>query len=105
MFAERQVDSVGRSRWQRDGDGLAAFAQDGERAMPALEPERFDVGAGGFGDPQSIQGEQADQRVVAGAREAGRDQHRADLVAVQAGGVATRSRVSADGRAPPARSR
>ena len=36
-----------------------------------------------FGDAQSVEGEQAQQRVVAGAGEAGGDEHGADLVAVE----------------------
>jgi hypothetical protein len=40
-----------------------------------------------FGDPQPIEGEQADERVVAGAGETSGDQHRSDLVAVQARGA------------------
>lgn len=86
-LADREVHCSSGSGRERHGHDLAALAHDGEGAMPALKPQRFDVGAGGFGDPKPIQGEQADQRVVAGAGESGRDQHRADLVAVQSGRV------------------
>ena len=39
--------------------------------MAAFEAERFDVGTGRFGDPQPVEGEQADEGVVAGARQPG----------------------------------
>ena len=55
--------------------------------MPAFEAERFDVGAGGFGDPQPVQREQRDQRVLGRWAEPGGDEQGADLVAVQAGGM------------------
>jgi hypothetical protein len=32
--------------------------------VAALKPEVFGVGAGGLGDPQAVQGEQGDQRVL-----------------------------------------
>ncbi len=55
--------------------------------MPALKTEPFDVSAGRFGDPQPIEAQQAEQRVVACTGESGSDEHRADFVAVKAGRV------------------
>jgi hypothetical protein len=66
---------------------LPPFAQDGERAVPPLEPEILDVGADGLGDPQPVEGQQADQRVIPATRQPGGDQQGTDLVAVQAGGA------------------
>jgi choline dehydrogenase len=43
--------------------------------------------AGGFGDPQPVQGEQRDQRMLLRWPKARGDQHRAEFVAVQPGGV------------------
>ena len=51
--------------------------------MAALEAEAFDVGAGGFRDPEPVERQQREQRVIAGASEAGGDEEGADLVAVQ----------------------
>ena len=86
-FTDGEIDGAGGAGRQRDRHDLAALAQDRQGAMPAFEPESFDVGAGRFGDPKPIQSQQADERVIAGAGESGSDQHGADLVAVQARGV------------------
>jgi hypothetical protein len=86
-FADGQVDRAGRTRRERDSDHLAALAGDDQCAVAAIETEVLDVGAGGFGDPQPVQCEQGDDRVLAGCAEPGRDQERAELVAVQGDGV------------------
>ena len=86
-FTDREIDRPRGAGRQRDGHDLAAFAQDLQRAMAAFQAELFDVGARRFGDPQPIQCQQADERVVAGAREPGRDEQGADFVAIQARGV------------------
>ena len=83
-FTDRQVDRAGCARCRWDGHDLAALAQHGEGAMPALEAERFDVGAECFGDSQPVDRQQRHQRVFAGRRQAGGDEQRPDLVAVQA---------------------
>src|SRR4051794_21664416 len=49
-FTDGEVDSASCSWSERDDDGLASLAQDREGAVSALESERFDVRAGGFGD-------------------------------------------------------
>jgi hypothetical protein len=51
--------------------------------VAAFEAEVPDVGAGGFGDPQPVQREQRDQRMLARRAEPGGDQQGAELVAVQ----------------------
>jgi hypothetical protein len=66
-----------------DGDQLAALTQHGQGAVPAFETEIVEVGAECFGDPQPVDRQQADQRVLGGGAEPGRDQQRAELVAVQ----------------------
>jgi hypothetical protein len=38
--------------------------------VPPLQPEVLDVSAEGFGDPQPVEGEQADQGVIPGPEEA-----------------------------------
>ena len=59
-FADSQVDRSGYPGCEGDGEDLAALADDGEGAMPALEAEILDVGADGFGDSQPVEGQQAD---------------------------------------------
>src|SRR5436190_518560 len=86
-LTDREVDGAGSSGRQWDGDDLPTFAVDGQSAVAPFEAQRFDVGAGGFRDAQAVQREQADQRMVAGARESSGDEHGPDFVAAQAGGA------------------
>ena len=55
--------------------------------MAAFGAQRLDAGAGGLRDPQPVQGEQGDQRVLGGLAQARGDQQGTEFVAVQAGGV------------------
>jgi hypothetical protein len=59
VFPDGEVDGAGGAGREGDGDDLGALAQDGEGAVAAFEAEGFDVGAGGFGDPQAVEGQQA----------------------------------------------
>jgi hypothetical protein len=86
-LADRQVDRPGGARGERDGDDLAALAGDNQGPVPALQAQVLDVRARGLRDPQPVQREQGDQRVLGGRAEPGGDQERAELVAVQGGGV------------------
>jgi hypothetical protein len=81
-LGDGQVDRSRRARRERDSDDLAALAHDSERAMAALHAERLDVGAQSFGDPQAVDGEEGDQRVIASRGQTGRDEERPHLVAV-----------------------
>jgi hypothetical protein len=54
---------------------------------PPLQAKVLDVSAEGFGDPQPVEGQQADQGVIPGPGQPRGHQHGADLVAVQAAGV------------------
>jgi hypothetical protein len=63
-LADGQVDRPRGARRQRNRDDLAALAGDRERPVPALEAQVLDVGAGRFGDPQAVQGQQGDERVL-----------------------------------------
>lgn len=83
-LADRQVDRTRRPGREEDGDGLAEHR---ECAVAALETERFDVGAERFGHAQPVDRQQADERMLACRRQSGGDEQRADLVAVEAGGV------------------
>jgi len=56
-------------------------------SAPALQPEVLDAGAGRLADPQPVQRQQGDQGVLGGWPEPGGGQDRAELVAVQRGGV------------------
>lgn len=66
------------ARADRFGDARAAGG-----AVAAFEPHVLDVGAGGLGHAQPVEGEQGDQGVPGRRAEPGGDQERADLVAVQ----------------------
>jgi hypothetical protein len=63
-FVDGEVDRAGSVWCERDGDDLAALAGDDEGPVPALPSQVLDVRAGGLGDPEPIQGEQRDQRVL-----------------------------------------
>jgi hypothetical protein len=52
-FADREIDGAGGARCHRDENGLDAFAEHGDGAMPAFEAEVFDVSAECLGDPKS----------------------------------------------------
>ena len=68
-FADGQVDGTGGARRQRDGDDLAALADDHQGPVPALDPQGLDVRTGRLRYPQPVQSEQGDQRVVGGRAE------------------------------------
>jgi hypothetical protein len=86
-FTDREVDGACGPRCERDRHDLAALAQNREGAVAALEPTRFDVGADRFGDPQSVQRQQADEPMITRTSETSRDQHGADFVTVQSSGM------------------
>jgi hypothetical protein len=65
------------------GGFSAALAGDGQCPVPGIEAEVVDVRAGGLGDPQPVQGEQRDQRMLSRRAEPRGDQQRAEFVAVQ----------------------
>ena len=48
----------------RDGDDLAALAGNRESPVAKFQIEVLDVGAGGLGDPQPVQREQRDRRML-----------------------------------------
>lgn len=56
-------------------------------AVPTLDTQGLDIGPGGFGDPQSVQGQKRGERVLGGRPEPSGDQQGAKLVSVQRGGV------------------
>jgi hypothetical protein len=87
-LTDGQVDRPGRARRQRHGYHLAPLANDSERAMAALHAQGLDVGTEGFGDAQPVQGKQRDKGMLDGWAEPGGDEQRADLVPVEADGVA-----------------
>src|SRR5580693_10205504 len=66
---------------------LAALAGDRQGPVPAFQAQVLDVGAGGLRDPQPVQREQRDQRMLAWRPETGCDQQSAELVAVQGDGM------------------
>ena len=86
-FADDEIDRSRGARSERNGDGLAALAQHDQGAVSAFQAESFDVGADRFGDPQPVKCQQRDQGVFAGTRQASGDEHRAELVAIETGGI------------------
>jgi hypothetical protein len=80
--------SIARAvRGERDRDDLAPLAGDDQGPVPALDAQSLDVGAGGLGHPQPVEGQQRDQGMLGRGAEPGRDEERAELVAVQPGGM------------------
>jgi hypothetical protein len=66
---------------------LPPLAGDRQGPVPALQAQVLDVRAGGLGDPQPVQREQGDQRMLGRRAEPGGDQERAELVTVQRDGM------------------
>ncbi len=86
-FPGGQVDRPGGARRERNGDDLAALADDRQGPVPALQAQMLDIGASSLGHSQPVQGEQGNQRVLQRRANAGGDQHGAEFVAVQGGGM------------------
>jgi hypothetical protein len=63
-LADGQVDRPGGVRCERDGDDPAALAGNSESPVAAFQIEVLDVGAGRLGDPQPVQREQRDRRML-----------------------------------------
>jgi hypothetical protein len=63
-FADGQVDRPRGARSERDGHYLAALAGDGQGPVTAFGAQGPDIRAGGFEDPQPVQGQQRDQRML-----------------------------------------
>jgi hypothetical protein len=66
---------------------VTALAGDDQGAATAFQAQVLDVRTGGLRYPQAVEGKQGDERVLEDRAEAGGDQERAELVAVQGGGV------------------
>jgi hypothetical protein len=86
-FAGSQVDRSGGAGRERYGDDLAALAGDRQGPVSALQAQVLDVGAGGFRDPQPVQREQGDQRMLERRPEPGGHQQGSQFVAIQGGGM------------------
>jgi hypothetical protein len=86
-LAGRQVNRPRGPRRERDRHDLAALAGDHQGPVAPLDAQCFDIRAGSLGDPQPVEGQQRDQRVLGGRPEPRGDQQRAELVAVQSGRV------------------
>src|ERR1035437_6403933 len=86
-FAGGQVDRPGGAGRERDGDDLAALAGDRQGPVPALQAEVLDVSASGLRDPQPVQREQRDQRMLDRRPEPGGYQQRPAPAAGPGGGM------------------
>lgn len=82
-FTGREVNGPSGTRGERDGTYLAALACDDERPVAAFDAHGLDIGAGGFGNPQPVQRQQGDQRVLRSRAESRGDQQRPQFVSVQ----------------------
>jgi len=67
-FADGQVDRAGGGRGERDDGFLAALASDRQGAVASFGAEGFDVGAGGRGYAQPVEGEDSDRIRSPGGR-------------------------------------
>jgi hypothetical protein len=68
-----------RAGWWRP----CRLASDGQRPVAPLDAQGLDVGAGGLGDAQPVEGKQGDERVLGRLSKASGDQQRAEFIAVQ----------------------
>ena len=66
---------------------LPPFPDDHQGPVSPLDTQGLDVGAGRFGDPQPVERQQGDQRMLGGRAKPGSDQQRAKLVTVEPGSV------------------
>jgi hypothetical protein len=82
-LTDGQVDRARRSRHERNGRGLVAFADDAQRPMSSLEPEILDVGGACFAHAQSVETKQHRQRRVVVVVLLRREQEHTELRAVQ----------------------
>jgi hypothetical protein len=73
-LADSQVHGPGRAWRQGHGYDLAPLAHDGERAVAPLQSQGLDVSADRFRDPQAVQCQQRDERVLDRRPQPGRDQ-------------------------------
>ncbi len=86
-LTDGQVDRPGGAWRERDGDDLAALAGDHQGAVPALDAQALNAGAGRLGNPQPVQSEQGDQRMLGRRAEPRSHQDRTEFIAVQPGRV------------------
>ena len=86
MGRSRVASGSTGSWYQRDDHVLAAFANDGERAMSTVHVHRLDVGTERFADPcpQAVHRQQGDQRMIPGGAQPGLHEQTTELVSVQA---------------------
>jgi hypothetical protein len=70
-FADRQVDRPGGARGERDGDHLAPLRVTTRVRCPRSIPRFLDVGANSLGDPQPVERQQGNQRVLGRRAEPG----------------------------------
>ena len=82
-FTDRRVDSA-RGAWcQGDECGLPALADDADHAVSVCQRQVGQLGAARLRNAWGVQREQAGQGVAVAARQAGLDQERAELGAVE----------------------
>lgn len=82
-LSDGEIDRAGRARHERDHRGLGALADDGERAMPSLKHQVFDVGAARFADAEAVEPEEHRQGGVSAVVTLSGEEERAQLEAVE----------------------
>jgi hypothetical protein len=88
---DRLVDRLVRARVQRDFSGLVALADDPQNGLVAGATEIADIRTARFRHPQSVESEQAHQRVAVAGVGLGRGEQVGQFIAVQPGAVAARA--------------
>jgi hypothetical protein len=86
-FPSGEVQTAGGTRRERDRNDLAALAEHGQGVVAEFGADGSDVGAERLADPQPVQREERDQRVLLCRTQPGGDKQSAQFVAVQRRGV------------------
>ena len=82
-FADGEVDRSRRARGQGDRHYLASLSQHCQGPVATFEPERLDVSADGFGDSETVEGQERDEGVLRWCSQPGGDQESTHFVAVK----------------------
>jgi hypothetical protein len=98
-LADRQVDRTGGTRGEWDGGDLVALAGNNQCSVASLEAQVLDVCPGGLEDRRPLRASREISARSAAGPSPARDEKRADLVAVEGGGVGFVVQPGAGGRA------
>jgi len=96
-FADGEIDGACRAWNEWDGGGLAAFPEDLEGSVAALEAQILDVGLACLGDAKPVEAEQYSQRGVVAVEAFGGEQEHTELAAIQTSRLRRMDLWSSDG--------